>query len=164
MESYFKIKPVKKILWFLSLFICFAPVKKSRAQLNPAQNVNHQTTLITAINQGPKHITIDADFVQMLTGKAAVAAAKKNGEAEFDINAKGDTSWYVSNDYYILNVNKKTRKLALAANANIYLVKEGSSKITKSALQTLKRSYEGKLFKILIKQKTVIKIEEIYTP
>ena len=68
---------MKKILWFLSLFICFAPVKKSRAQLNPTQNVNHQTTLITAINQGPKHITIEADFVQMLTGKAAVAAAKK---------------------------------------------------------------------------------------
>lgn len=56
---------------------------------------------------------IDADFVVFLMGKAAVAAARKNGDAEPFVK-NGDTTWSVPNDYYIVNENKKVRTLKLA--------------------------------------------------
>jgi len=57
---------------------------------------------------------IDADYVQFLMGDAAIAAARKKGDAERDINKKGDTVWSVPDDYYVLNENKKIRALKLA--------------------------------------------------
>ncbi len=123
-----------------------------------------QIALITAVNIPGKNITIDADFVQMLTGKAAVKAAKKTGEAEYDLNKKGDTTWYVPNDYFVLNENTKVRKLTLSANAQIFLVKEGTSSLAKSNAAKLKKSFEGKLFKLTIIKNTVTVITEIYTP
>ncbi len=68
-----------------------------------------QTASITAVSIKGSSLTIDADFVQMLTGKAAIKAAKKTGEAEYDLNKKGDTTWYVPNDYFVLNENTKVR-------------------------------------------------------
>src|SRR5882757_10067776 len=52
---------------------------------------------------------IDADYIQFLMDDDAVKAAKKHGEAQMDIGQKGDTSWYVPDDYYILNDNPKIR-------------------------------------------------------
>jgi hypothetical protein len=57
---------------------------------------------------------IDADYVQFLMGNAGLAAAKKHGEAEMDIDKKGDTTWGLPDGYYILNENKKLRSLKLA--------------------------------------------------
>jgi len=139
-------------------------VNNAGAQNGIAQKAKSEIAFITAINLMGKNSNIDADFVQMLSGKAAITAAKKDGEAEYDINAKGDTSWYVPNDYYILNANTMKRKLALAPNVHIYLFKKGGTIITKSTLQLLKKNYEGKLFRLLVKQMNVIKIEEVYTP
>ncbi len=123
-----------------------------------------QTVLITAVNIIGKNITIDADFVLMLTGNAAVKAAKKTGEAEYDLNKKGDTTWYVPNDYFVLNENTKVRKLTLSSTAQIYLVKEGTSSVAKSNAAKLKKSFEGKLFRLTIINSTVKAITEIYTP
>lgn len=59
-------------------------------------------------------IWIDADYVQFLMGDAAIAAARKKGAADMDIDKKGDTVWSVPDDYFILNENKKIRSLKLA--------------------------------------------------
>jgi len=131
------------------------------AQSNAA---GKQTALITAVSITGTVVTIDADFVQMLTGKAAIKAAKKAGEAEYDLNKKGDTTWYVPNDYFVLNENTKVRQLTLSANAQIFLIKEGTSSIAKSNAVKLKRSFEGKLFTLTIINNTVTVITEIYTP
>ncbi len=123
-----------------------------------------QIVLITAINTIEKEIIIDADFVQMLTGKAAIKAAKKTGEAEYDINKKKDTIWYVPNDYFVLNSNNTIRQLKLLPTVAIYLVKEGGSVIAKSNIAILKKSFKGRLFRLSIFNNKVIKIVEIYTP
>ena len=123
-----------------------------------------QIALINSVSSNGKDFIIDADFVQMLTGKDAIKAAKKAGEAEYDINKKKDTVWYVPNDYFIVNENTKTRKLTISPATQIYLVKEGTSKLSRSTAALLKRSYEGKLFRFSIVKNKVIKITEIYTP
>ncbi len=123
-----------------------------------------ETSLITSITTSGSTFTLHADFVKMLTGNAAVKAAKKNGEADYDVSDKGDTSWYVVNDYYVLNGSTKTKKLVLSPAAQIYLVKPGTSLVAKSKATVLKQSFEGRLFKLEILNNQVIKITEIYTP
>jgi len=105
-----------------------------------------------------------ADFVQMLTGKTAIKAAKKAGEAEYDINKKKDTVWYVPNDYFIANESTKTRKLTITPTTQISIVKEGTSKLSKATATQLKKSYKGKLYRLSIANNKVIKLVEIYTP
>jgi hypothetical protein len=123
-----------------------------------------QITLFNVVSSNGKDFIIDADYVQMLTGKAAINAAKKAGEAEYDINKKKDTVWYVPNDYFVVNSNKATRQLQLSSSAIIYLVKKGGSSLVKSTIARLQNNFKGRLFKIAIKNNEIIKIEEIYTP
>jgi hypothetical protein len=56
------------------------------------------------------------------------------------------------------------RQLTLSATAQIFLVKEGASSLAKSNAAKLKKSFEGKLFKLTIINNTVTVISEIYTP
>ncbi|MEJ7674304.1 MAG: hypothetical protein WKF59_16815 [Chitinophagaceae bacterium] len=59
---------------------------KAGAQTDTTSKTKQEIVLITAITTSGKDFIIDADFVQMLTGKAAIKAAKKAGVAEYDIN------------------------------------------------------------------------------
>ncbi len=145
------------IYLLLMLFINSNGVAQSSA-------ADKQTASITAVSIKGSSLTIDADFVQMLTGKAAIKAAKKTGEAEYDLNKKGDTTWYVPNDYFVLNENTKVRQLTLSATTQIYLVKEGTSSLAKSNAAKLKKSFKFKLFTLTISNNIVTVITEIYTP
>lgn len=145
------------IYLYILLFINSNGVAQSGAAVK-------QIAVITAVSITGKNITIDADFVQMLTGKWAVKAAKKTGEAEYDFNKKGDTTWYVPNDYFVLNEKTKIRQLTLSSTAQIYLVKVGTSSIAESNVAKLKKSFVGKLFRLAIINNTVTGITEIYTP
>lgn len=134
------------------------------AQTTTVPDTKQEIAIITSVKTIGKEMSIDANFVQMLTGKAAIKAAKKAGDAEYDINAKGDTAWYVFNDYYISNSSNITRKFTLAPNTLIYLVKEGSSILMKTNTQKLKQGFEGKLFRLTFIATKLMRIEEIYTP
>lgn len=147
-------------LFLLPVIFCLIP-NKIHAQI---YSDGTQITLINSINPNGTEFIIEADFVQMLTGKAAVTAAKKTREAAYDIIAKGDTSWYVPNDYFIVNKSNKVRKLVITLATQIFLVKEGSSKIIKSTASQLKRSFEGKLYKLCVVKNKIVKLIEIYTP
>ena len=62
------------------------------------------------------------DKVDFLTGEAAVAAARKAGEAEMEISEKGDTTWMVMNDYYISNPDMASVTMPIAPDAAINLL------------------------------------------
>ncbi len=94
--------------------------------------------------------------IEDITGKAAIKAAKKAGEAEY--------VWYVPNDYFIANESNKTIKLTITPATQISLVKEGTSKLSKGTPAQLNRSYEGKLYRFSIVNNKVLKLTEIYTP
>ncbi len=71
---------------------------------------------------------------------------------------------YVPNDYFIANESTKTRKLTITPATPISIVKEGTSKLSKATAAQLKRSYEGKLYRLSIVNNKVVKLTEIYTP
>lgn len=125
---------------------------------------SQQTVFITDVNSVNRVTVISVDYLEMLTGKAAVRAARKNGEAEFDINAKGDSTWYVPNDYYVVNNNKTIRKFELSRNADILIIKENGSTLTKSTIKLLKNNYKDQLFTINLNDKKIVQIKQIYTP
>ncbi len=147
----------------MPVLICLLATK-ANAQTDTTSKTKQEIVLITAITTSGKDFIINADFVQMLTGKAAIKAAKKAGEAEYDINKKKDTVWYVPNDYFIANESTKTRKLTITPATPISIVKEGTSKLSKATAAQLKRSYEGKLYRLSIVNNKVLKLTEIYTP
>jgi len=153
----------KIFLLSLIIIVCLV-LNKANAQTDTTSKTKQEIALITAITTSGKDFIIDADFVQMLTGKAAIKAAKKAGEAEYDINKKKDTVWYVPNDYFIANESTKTRKLTITPATQISVVKEGTSKLGKATAAQLKRSYEGKLYRLSIVNNKVVKLTEIYTP
>jgi len=155
---------MKKIYFLIVPVLICLLTTNANAQNDTISKTKQEIVLITAITTSGKDFIIDADFVQMLTGKAAIKAAKKAGEAEYDINKKKDTVWYVPNDYFIANESNKTRKLTITTATQIYVVKEGTSKLSKASAAQLKRSYEGKLYRLSIVNNKVLKITEIYTP
>lgn len=155
---------MKKIFLLIAPVIICLLATKAGAQTDTVSKTKQEIALITAITTSGKDLIIDADFVQMLTGKAAIKAAKKAGEAEYDISKKGDPTWYVPNDYFVLNESNKVKKLTVTPSTQISIVKEGTSKLSKATAAQLKRSYEGKLYRLSIVNNKLIKITEIYTP
>ena len=155
---------MKKIFSLITPVIICLSALDAAAQKGTQSKAKQEITLITAVTAQGKNIIVAADFVQMLTGKAAVEAAKKAGEAEYDINKKKDTVWYVPNDFFVLNTNPTIRQLQISPDAQILLVKTGSSALVKSSLLKLKNNFRGKLFRLTLRQNEITKLEEIYTP
>lgn len=109
---------------------------------------------------------IEADYVQFLMGKEAVAAARKRGDAE-PIVTNGDTTYSLPTDYYILNENKKLRTLKLAGNFEFVAVAVSADKKASSTapITLLKeRAKTGLFILTLDKQETVVTIKEQYLP
>lgn len=75
-------------------------------------------------DKGRYYVTVD--YVQFLTGDAAVAAARRKGDAAVDV-VKGDTMYSVFNDYYIVNDQPRLRTLALAPDATFTFWRSGES-------------------------------------
>ena len=155
---------MKKIFSLITPVIICLSATDAAAQKGTQSKAKQEITLITAVTAQGKNIIVAADFVQILTGKAAVEAAKKAGEAEYDINKKKDTVWYVPNDFFVLNTNPTIRQLQISPDAQILLVKTGSSALVKSSLPKLKNNFMGKLFRLTLRQNEITKLEEIYTP
>jgi hypothetical protein len=73
---------------------------------------------------GVNYVTID--YVEFLTGTAAIDAARAHGDAQQDEH--GD--WYVDDDYYIVNDNPLLRTFPLSATCSIRVVDLSSGSIT----------------------------------
>ena len=100
-------------------------------------------------------IAIDVDYVQMLTGSKARAAAIKNGDADTSFDANGKIiDINVPNDYYILNSNKRLVKIVIAPHVSLSLLHQEGDEVPMS----------DRLFKVYFKNKKIKKIEEVYLP
>ena len=155
---------MKKIFSLITPVIIFLSATDALAQKGTLSKAKQEIALITAVTAQGKNIIITADFVQMLTGKAAVDAAKKAGEAEYDISKKKDTVWYVHNDFFVLNSNPAIRQLQISPATQIFLIKTEGSALVKSSMPKLENNFMGKLFRLTFRQNEIIKLEEIYTP
>ena len=110
---------------------------------------------------------IDADYIQYLTGQSAIDAAVKKHEADTFQTEDGKIHVNVPDDYFIVNDNKKIRRLFLDKNCSIELVinPDGLPPITDNSLQSLKKVDHESPFLLTLNDKgIVIKIKEIFVP
>ncbi|WBA43656.1 hypothetical protein [Hymenobacter canadensis] len=112
---------------------------------------------------------VDVDYVQFLSGEAAVAAARRKGDAAVDV-VKGDTVYSVFNDYYIVNDNPKLRTFPLAAAATFTLWRSSENGLervpaTPAKLQAnVPRTLTLSPFIIETKQGVAVRLDEQYVP
>lgn len=121
------------------------------------------------LKQAGNSYSLDADYVQMLTGKAAIIAAQKNGDADSVFNDQGKfIELEVPNDYYIVNNNPKLRRLIISPTVVLKMEKEtipsSSPKIPVYPIQRLNKVYKDGLFELTIIGDTVVEIKEVYLP
>jgi hypothetical protein len=108
-----------------------------------------------------------ADFVDFLTDEKAIEKAKQNGDADFDVNEKGDTIYFVYNDYYVSNVNPKLRTLELIPEIRIQLwnYPKNNGIFNAVNINELKDHLSSEPIMILkIKNGIVIEMREQYVP
>jgi len=129
---------------------------------------NDHYSFIVGVAKRDDTTFIDADYIQYLTGKAALEAAKKAHQADTFKTADGKTHVSVPNDYFILNENEKIRRLALDKNCSINLVinLDSNPPISDNSFESLKKRIEQRAPFILTLNNSgaVIKIKEVFIP
>ena len=108
---------------------------------------------------------LKVDFIQFFTFEQAIEEAKKRGDAEYDIEENGDTTYFVYNDYYIANDNPKLRTFRLTDSTKIEFLEVLGDTATnfKNAEKAMKR-VEFSPFIITTEDGKVISLKEVYTP
>ena len=122
---------------------------------------------IVGIIQKGDSTFIDADYIQHLTGQAAVEAAIKVHQADTFKTEDGKTHIDVPNNYFIVNDNKKIRRLTLDKNCLIDLVinPDRMPPINENSLKSLKNvDHESPFILTLNDKGLVIRIKEIFVP
>lgn len=141
---------------------------KSSDNIKPTQNFYCFINRIVEKNSG---YYINVDFIEVLTGDSAVEAAKKIGQAEFEVSETGDTNWFVPNDYFILNteidsslvqVDKDCQIVIYASDETTnYQITEKRNLSPESLRSHIERN---KIFEIQVSESKVIVIREFWTP
>lgn len=114
------------------------------------------------LTQGQKLIQVD--FIQFYDGDRAVQEAVKRGDAEYDIEESGDTTYFVYNDYYIANDNPKLRLFAINDSTEMNLIEHYGVTVNFDSIQVSMNSLEYVPFYLETKNGIVITLNEIYTP
>ena len=105
--------------------------------------------------------------MDFLNNEKAIEKAKQNGDADFDVNKKGDTIYFVYNDYYISNVNPKLRTLELIPEIRIELwnYPKNNGVFNTVNINELKDHLSSEPIMILkIKNGIIIEMREQYVP
>jgi hypothetical protein len=108
---------IKKIILIFLLFSFFTHIK---AQEKKVIIETKYCFIKKLIAKNGKNFIL-ADFIDFFTDKKAIEKSIQNGDAEFDINKKRDTVYFVYDDYYISNVNPQLRTLELVSTIKVEL-------------------------------------------
>lgn len=154
---------------------------RSMAETIPDDIKSEQSTTETVGQTGRSHGYIrrfyqqggqyfaDVDYVQFLSGEAAVAAARRKGDAAVDV-VNGDTVYSVFNDYYIVNDNPQVRTLRLDPQATFTFWRTGKNGLERfpalpAKLQAnIPRTLTLSPFIIETKQGVAVRLDEQYVP
>jgi hypothetical protein len=139
----------------------------NKTQSGTQTNTQEQYADIVRINQKDDTTFLDADYIQYLTGEAAIEAAKKAHQADTFKTEDGKTHIDVPNDYFIVNESKKIRQLPLAKDCVFDLVinPDRTHPITDNSLKSLQTIYNDSPFILTLNSKgIVIKVQEVFLP
>lgn len=109
----------------------------------------------------------DADYIQYLTGDAAIEAAKKAHQADTFQTKDGKTHIDVPNDYFIVNESKKIRQLPLSKDCSFDLIinPDRTHPIANNSLKSLQTIYKDSPFILTLDDKgMVVKVKEVFLP
>lgn len=126
-----------------------------------------QYAIITNVFLDSNTTIIEADYIQFLTGNAAIDAAKKANEADTFLKKDGTIEYVVPNDYFIVNENKKIRQLPLAKNCLFDLLQNTDRipSITDNSLKSFEMIFDKNPFILTFDDKGfVVKIQEVFVP
>lgn len=160
----------KKVLIILLIIISCTekPDYKNSDNFKPAQTYY---CFINRVVGNNSDYFVDVDLIEVLTGDSAVEIAKEIGQAEFEINESGDTSWFVPNDYFILNTKIDSSLFQLGKDCKIifYVSDETTNyqlveKRDISVDNFRKNTLRDKIFEIQISNDIVTVIKEFWTP
>ena len=110
---------------------------------------------------------LDADYIQFLTGDAAIEAAKKAHQADTFQTEDGKTHIDVPDDYYIVNESKKKRQFPLAKDCIFDLIinPDRTHPIVENSLKSLQKIYKDSPFILTLNDKEiVVKVKEVFLP
>lgn len=135
-------KMLLPILALLTLAACTSterePSGRGLAENIPADLKSEESTTEAVGETGRSHAYVrrfyqqggqyfaKVDYIQFLSGEAAVAAARRKGDAAVDV-VNGDTTYSVFNDYYIVNDDSTTRTLRLSDQAKFTFWRTGET-------------------------------------
>ena len=110
---------------------------------------------------------INADYIQFLTGQEAINAAISHHQADTFKTDDGKIQIGVPNDYYIVNDNKKIRRLQIDKNCvfHLELNPDRFHEIKDNSLESLTKIYKDSPFILTLNDKNiVVEIKEVFLP
>jgi hypothetical protein len=122
---------------------------------------------ISAIEKNQESTYIIADYIQFLEGNEAIQVAKARNEADIFRLADGSIKYGVPNDYFIVNENKKLRRLRIAKDAAYDLLIDNLDRfhpISTNDLNSLVKIYKDNPFVLTLKDGVIIKVKEVFIP
>ncbi len=129
---------------------------------------NNKYCYINKIKRLNNKTYIIVDYIRFLWNDEAIEAAKIDGYAEMEVN-NGDTTYFVYNDYYIVNNNPKLRTFLVSDSVIIDLVYYDPNAELKSGFKlkdiiNKEFGYSDTPFVIDVKDGLVYRISEQYVP
>jgi hypothetical protein len=138
-----------------------------KGQTDVQTKTQEQYANIVRVFQKGDTTFLDADYIQYLTGDAAIEAAKKAHQADTFKTKDGKTHIDVPNDYFIVNESKKIRQLQLAKNCifNLIINPDRTHPIDDNSLKSLRIIYSDSPFILAFDDKgVVVRIKEVFIP
>jgi hypothetical protein len=139
----------------------------NKMQLDTHASIQEQYADIVRIYQKDDTTFLDADYIQYLTGDAAIEAAKKEHQADTFKTEDGKTHIDVPNDYFIINESKKVRQLPLAKDCVFELIinPDRTHQFVDNSLKSLQTIYKDSPFILTLNSKgVVVKVQEVFLP
>ncbi|MEJ8841834.1 hypothetical protein WG954_05515 [Lacibacter sp. H375] len=168
--------------FILILFSCKTNNSNERIQIKSDTISKHSNTLSkTDIQENAKDqyaniiriflvaetTFIDADYIQFLTGDAAIEAAKKRQDIDTFVTPSGKREFAVPNDYFILNESKKIRRLPVAKDCVFDLIHNPDRlhPVFENSLKSLQIIFNDSPFILTLNDKgSIVKIKEVFLP
>jgi hypothetical protein len=140
---------------------------ENQVQKGVHTNTHEQYADIIRIWQKGDTTFLEVDYIQYLTGDAAIEAAKKVHQADTFQTQDGIIHIDIPNDYFIVNESKKIRRLSLANDCAFDLIinPDRTHPITNNSLKSLHTIYSDSPFILTLNDKDfIIKVKEVFTP